>query len=81
MAKSEIAANSRHLRAICEEIGYRLGQQLDATAQEPSASLRAVLRRFEDFEQVEAPSIVPSLEADDGSLQTDRRIEVVGHRF
>ena len=70
MAQPEISASSRHLRAICEEIGYHLGQRLKATAEGPSARLAAVLRRFEDLEQVEAPSIVPSLDAAEESLQT-----------
>ena len=68
MARPEIGASSRHLRAICEEIGYHLGQRLNATGQEPSARLAAVLRRFEEQEEVEAPSIVPSLELADESL-------------
>jgi len=71
MARPEIGASSRHLRAICEEIGYHLGQRLNATAEEPSARLAAVLRRFEDLEQVEAPSIVPSLDVVEESLQTE----------
>ena len=70
MAKPEISASSRHLRAICEEIGYQLGQRLSATAQEPSARLTAVLRRFEELEEIEAPSIVPTLELADEALQT-----------
>ena len=70
MTKPEINASSRHLRAICDEIGCRLGQWLNRTTQEPSAQLAALLRRFEQLEQIEAPSIVPSLEAADESLQT-----------
>lgn len=69
MAQPEISASSRHLRAICEEIGYHLGQRLNATAEEPSARLAAVLRRFEDLEEVDAPSIVPTLELADQRLQ------------
>ena len=70
MARPDISASSRHLRAFCAEIGYQLGQRLNATAEEPSARLTALLRRFEDLEQVEAPSIVPSFELADESLQT-----------
>ena len=51
-----------HMRAICEEIGDRLRFMLDRTAQEPPGRLVAVLRRFEELEQTEAPSIAPSLE-------------------
>jgi hypothetical protein len=69
MTRPEINASSRHLRAICDEVGWRLGQWLNRTAQEPSAQLTAVLRRFEQLEQIEAPSIVPSLEAADESLR------------
>ena len=71
MAKPDIRASDKHLRAICDEIGDRLRQWLDGTAQEPSARLAAVLRRFEELEQIEAPSIVPSLEVADESLQTE----------
>jgi hypothetical protein len=60
MAKPQISASDRHLRAICAEVGDRLRQLLDKTAQEPSARLAAVLRRFEELEHIEAPSIVPS---------------------
>ena len=70
MARPKISASSRHMRAICEEIGYQLGQWLSATAQEPSARLTAVLRRFEELEEIEAPSIVPTLELADEALQT-----------
>ena len=51
-----------HMRAICEEIGDRLGFMLDRTAQETPAQLVALLRRFEQLEQTEAPSIAPVLE-------------------
>ena len=51
-----------HMRAICEEIGERLLFMLDRTAQEAPAQLVALLRRFEQLEQTEAPSIAPTLE-------------------
>jgi hypothetical protein len=68
MAKPINGASDKYLRAICDEIGARLRPWLDRTAQEPSARLTAVFRRFEEPEQVEAPSIVPSLEVADESL-------------
>ena len=71
MATPVIRASNKHLRAICDEIGDRLRLWLDRTAQEPSARLAAVLRRFEEPEQIEAPSIVPSLEDADMSLQAE----------
>jgi uncharacterized ferritin-like protein (DUF455 family) len=70
MTKPEINASGRHLRAISAEIGDRLRQWLDKTAQEPSARLAAVLRRLEELEQIEAPSIVPSLEVANECLHT-----------
>jgi hypothetical protein len=56
------AVRQNHMRAICEEIGERLRFMLDRTAQEPPARLVALLRRFEQQEQTEAPSIAPTLE-------------------
>ena len=71
MAKPEISASNKHIRAICDEIGDRLRHWLNGTAQTPSARLTAVLRHFEKLEQMDAPSIVPSLEAADEYLRTD----------
>jgi hypothetical protein len=71
MAKPEIGASNKHIRAICDEIGDRLRQWLNGTAQTPSARLTATLRHFEKLEQMDAPSIVPSLEAADEYLRTD----------
>ena len=56
------AVRQKHMRAICDEIGERLQFMLDRTAQESPARLVALLRRFEELEQTEAPSIAPSLE-------------------
>ena len=56
------AVRERHMRAICEEIGDRLRFMLDRTAEQPPARLVALLRRFEELEQTEAPSIAPTLE-------------------
>jgi hypothetical protein len=56
------AVREKHMRAICDEIGERLRFVLDRTAQEPSAQLVALIRRFEQLEHTEAPSIAPSLE-------------------
>jgi hypothetical protein len=56
------AVREKHMRAICDEIGERLQFMLDRTVQDPPAKLIALLRRFEELEQTEAPSIVPELE-------------------
>ena len=56
------AERQKHMRAICEEIGERLRSTLDGTAQEPPARLTALIRRFEQPEQIEAPSIAPTHE-------------------
>ncbi len=64
---NEAAVRNEHLRAICDEVGYRLGLLLDKTSTDPSPRLRAVLLRFEEAEQIEAPSIVPSVEDLDNS--------------
>jgi hypothetical protein len=50
------------MRSICEEIGVRLRFMLDRTPQDPPARLVALLQRFDQLEQGEAPSIAPSLE-------------------
>jgi hypothetical protein len=63
------------MRAICEEIGERLGFMLDRTAQEPPAQLVALLRRFEQQEQTEAPSIAPTLEELEATLLVRRTSE------
>jgi hypothetical protein len=60
--QTEPAAGNEHLRAICEEVGYRLGLHLDKTSPGPSARLQALLLRFEEAEQIESPSIVPAAE-------------------
>jgi hypothetical protein len=56
------ALPEKHVRAICGEIGERLGFMLNRTAQEPPPQQIALLRRFEQREQTWAPSIAPSLE-------------------
>jgi hypothetical protein len=71
MATPEIRASDKHLRAICAEIGDRLRQRLNKTAEDPPARLMAIVRRFAELEQIEAPSIVPSLEVAEESFQRD----------
>lgn len=56
------AVRRKHMRAICEEIGERLQFMLDRTAQEPPDRLAALLQRFEQLEQMQAPSIAPTLD-------------------
>ncbi len=58
---SEITASSRHLRAIREEIGYHIRLHLDRTSTDPSPRLKSLLLRIEQSEQIESPSIVPSV--------------------
>lgn len=58
---NEVTVSSRHLRAICEEIGYRIRLHLDRTSTDPSPQLRSLLLRFEQSERIESPSIVPSV--------------------
>jgi hypothetical protein len=60
--QNEPTAGNEHLRAICEEVGYRLGLHLDKTSLGPSPRLQALLLRFEEAEQIESPSIVPAAE-------------------
>lgn len=58
---NEVTVSSRHLRAICEEVGYRIRLHLDSTSTDASPQLRSLLLRFEQSDQVESPSIVPSV--------------------
>jgi hypothetical protein len=53
--------DSEHCRAICDEMGYRLGVILGRGVQEPPAYLLQLLSRLEDQEAC-MPSIVPSIE-------------------
>jgi hypothetical protein len=56
-----LAFDSKHSRAICDEIGERLRIVLSREASEiiPSCLLRLV-ERLAELERVPAPSIVPS---------------------
>lgn len=60
--QNQVTVSSRHLRAICEEVGYRIRLHLDNTSTDPSPRLRSLLLRFEQSDQIESPSIVPSVE-------------------
>ena len=51
--------DSEHCRAICDEIGYRLRDILDRDAHAPSPYL---LRLVSRLGELDAPSIVPSIE-------------------
>jgi hypothetical protein len=53
--------DSEHCRAICDEIGYRLGLILGREVQELPAHLLQLLSRLDDQETC-MPSIVPSIE-------------------
>ncbi len=64
---NEVRVSTRHLRAICEEIGYRMRLHLDRTSADPSPQLRSLLLRFEQSEQIASPSIVPAVGDVEGS--------------
>jgi hypothetical protein len=51
----------KHCRAICDEVGERLRQHLDRNFTAPPQKILALLRELE-LSELEAPSIVPSLE-------------------
>lgn len=55
-----LALDHAHCRAICDEIGERLGQVLKPEALEIPQRLLALLERLAESEQ--APSIVPSMD-------------------
>jgi hypothetical protein len=57
-----IQIDSVHCAAICDEIGYRLGQLLRAEISELPQELRVLLDRLRQQDRVEMPSIVPSIE-------------------
>jgi hypothetical protein len=62
MADHEVTVSSKHLRAICEEVGCRLRLHFDRSSIDPSPQLRSLLLRFEQSEQmIWSPSIVPSI--------------------
>jgi hypothetical protein len=58
---SEVRISSKHCRAICDEVGERLRQSIDDDTAAPPPRLLALLRALE-LRELEAPSIVPSLE-------------------
>jgi hypothetical protein len=61
IAMSAVRISSEHCRAICDEVGDRLRLYLDGSSAAPSQRIMALLRELERNE-LEAPSIVPSLE-------------------
>ena len=58
---NEVAATNEHLRAICDEVGYRLGLILDQAPIDPSPRLQALLLPLEDATYIKSPSIVPDI--------------------
>jgi hypothetical protein len=58
---SAVRISSKHCRAICDEVGERLRRYLDDDTTAPPPRLLALLRALE-LAELEAPSIVPSLE-------------------
>lgn len=56
-----VQISSRHCRAICDEVGERLGQYIDRDSAAPPQRILALLRELELRER-EAPSVVPSIE-------------------
>jgi hypothetical protein len=56
-----VRIGSTHFRAICDEVGERLRQHIDRTTTSPSRKILGLLRELE-IRELEAPSIVPSLE-------------------
>jgi hypothetical protein len=56
-----VRITSKHCRAICDEVGERLRQYLDRSATAPPQKIMALLRELE-LSELQAPSIVPSLE-------------------
>jgi hypothetical protein len=62
-----VRINSKHCRAICDEVGDRLRQYIDRTSTAPPEKILALLRELE-LSELEAPSIVPSFEDMDASV-------------
>ena len=62
-----IRIDTKHCRAICDEVGERLRQHLDRNLTAPPQKILALLRELE-LSESEAPSIVPSFEDMDASL-------------
>ena len=64
---SAVRIDSSHCRAICDEVGERLRQLIDRSSTAPPQNILALLRKLE-LNEVEAPSIVPSLDADASAI-------------
>jgi hypothetical protein len=56
-----VRIGSKHCRAICDEVGDRLRQYIDKSPTAPSQKILTLLRELE-LRELEAPSIVPSIE-------------------
>jgi hypothetical protein len=54
--------DSSHCRAICDEIGERLGILLDKEAGEIPQRLRLLLDRLAELDGGKGPSIVPAMD-------------------
>jgi hypothetical protein len=59
---TNIKIDSVHSRAICDEIGYRLGVALRRDATDLPAFLQSLVARLAELDGNVAPSIVPCLE-------------------
>ncbi len=58
---SSIHMDNVHCSAICDEIGFRLGQLLRIENSVVPRDLELLLARLRQQDYVEAPSIVPSI--------------------
>ena len=62
-----VRIGTKHCRAICDEVGERLRQHIDRTTAPPSQKILELLQELE-LRELDAPSIVPSLEDLDASV-------------
>lgn len=59
---ARLALDSKHSRAICEEIGERLRIVLSREVSDIPPYLLRLVERLAELEHVTAPSIVPSID-------------------
>ena len=64
-----MSIDSKHCRAICDEVGERLRQHLDRNLTAPPQRILALLRELE-LSELESPSIVPSFEDMNAALSS-----------
>ena len=72
---ASVVIDSKHSRAICDEIGERLRDVLGRDASEIPTYLSRLVDRFAELERVPAPSIVPSVNA----MNTGVADDAAGH--